>query len=187
MRPGDHVIVSGGGTRSGVFQITGEYEFCSDDDSVLSYCHQRSAQLTNLNADQLWIACNRRAARGHSTRWAVGLLQESSEASSLVFEEGHRYSLTSTAIERNPFARQKCLLHHGTACLVCGFSGEAVFGAAGRDLIHVHHLVEMASRNGPYKVDPAKDLVPLCPNCHSMAHRRNPAFTIPELRQMRGC
>jgi hypothetical protein len=34
-----------------------------------------------------------------------------------------------------------------------------------------------------YKIDPIKDLRPVCPNCHSMLHqRKKPCFTIAELR-----
>ena len=35
-----------------------------------------------------------------------------------------------------------------------------------------------------YIVDPIKDLAPLCSNCHSMIHRRNPPYTIEELRTL---
>lgn len=186
MQLGDHVIVASQGHRFGVFQITGNYEFCSEASAVLGYRNLRSAQLTNLNADELWAACGRQAAPGHAIRWTVALLEESQEATRQVFEEGHQYSTVSTVVERNPHARQKCLMHHGTTCLVCGFVGEEVFGVEGRDLIHVHHLVEVASRSGPYKLDPKIDLAPLCPNCHAMAHRRKPAYTLEDLRKMGG-
>ncbi|MHA7264295.1 HNH endonuclease [Arthrobacter sp. TMN-37] len=88
--------------------------------------------------------------------------------------------------ERDPSARRVCLAHHGSSCAVCGFSFEEAFGAAGRDFLQVHHLVP-ASRLGPgYELDPVSDLVPLCPNCHAMAHRRLPEpYSPAELRAMR--
>ncbi|WP_422678748.1 hypothetical protein [Christiangramia echinicola] len=35
-----------------------------------------------------------------------------------------------------------------------------------------------------YNVDPIRDLIPVCPNCHFMLHKRTPAFTIEELKNM---
>lgn len=87
--------------------------------------------------------------------------------------------------ERNPHARRVCLAHHGTSCAACGFSFEAAYGQEGEGFIHVHHLVP-ASQLGPgYELDPVGDLVPLCPNCHAMAHRRQIPYTVAELRALR--
>ncbi len=38
--------------------------------------------------------------------------------------------------------------------------------------IHVHHLKPQSSRGGEYEIDPVLDLVPVCPNCHAVMHRR---------------
>ena len=35
-----------------------------------------------------------------------------------------------------------------------------------------------------YTVDPRKDLIPVCPNCHAMLHRRNPPLSIDELKEL---
>jgi 5-methylcytosine-specific restriction protein A len=35
-----------------------------------------------------------------------------------------------------------------------------------------------------YIVDPEKDLVTICANCHAMVHRRNPPLTIDELKRL---
>ena len=87
--------------------------------------------------------------------------------------------------ERNPHARRICLAHHGTSCAACGFSFEAAYGPEGEGFIHVHHLVPPAQLGPGYELDPLGDLVPLCPNCHSMAHRRRIPYTVAELRAMR--
>jgi 5-methylcytosine-specific restriction protein A len=87
--------------------------------------------------------------------------------------------------ERNPHARRVCLAHHGTSCAACGFSFEAVYGPEGEGFIHVHHLVPAAQLGPGYELDPVGDLVPLCPNCHAMAHRRRIPYTVAELRAMR--
>ncbi len=88
--------------------------------------------------------------------------------------------------ERDPQARRVCLAHHGTSCAACGFSFEEAFGPRGRDFLHVHHLVPAARLEAGYELDPVSDLIPLCPNCHSMAHLRVPApYSPAELRAMR--
>ena len=88
--------------------------------------------------------------------------------------------------EQDPQARRVCLAHHGIACAACGFSFEEAFGPQGRELLHVHHLVPVSRLDAGYQLDPVSDLVPLCPNCHSMAHLRVPhPYTVAELRALR--
>ncbi|MBF4509315.1 MAG: HNH endonuclease [Aeromicrobium sp.] len=48
---------------------------------------------------------------------------------------------------------------------------EERYGEVGREFIHVHHVESLAAIGGRHKVDPQKDLLPLCPNCHAMIHR----------------
>ncbi|MBG6215891.1 5-methylcytosine-specific restriction protein A [Arthrobacter sp. CAN_A6] len=86
--------------------------------------------------------------------------------------------------ERDPEARRICLAQHGFSCAVCRFDFEAVYGPEGRGLISVHHLVPATQLVPGYELDPVRDLLPLCPNCHSMAHRRSVPFTPAELRRM---
>jgi 5-methylcytosine-specific restriction protein A len=59
-----------------------------------------------------------------------------------------------------------------------------MYGEIGRGFIHVHHVVPISSIGESYKVDPAKDLVPVCPNCHAMLHRGKggKVLTVEELR-----
>ena len=72
--------------------------------------------------------------------------------------------------EHSPDARRICIAHHGTSCAVCGFSFEVAYGDLGRDFIAVHHLVPVSRLDSSYELDPVTDLVPLCANCHAMAH-----------------
>lgn len=58
-----------------------------------------------------------------------------------------------------------------------------VFGLFGQEFIHIHHLRELAEIGEEYVVDPAKDLRPICPNCHAMVHRTRPALTIAALKK----
>ncbi len=72
--------------------------------------------------------------------------------------------------ERDPEARRACIAHRGSSCAVCGFSFELAYGELGKDFIDVHHVVPVAQLGGSYQLDPLTDLVPLCANCHAMAH-----------------
>ncbi len=95
-----------------------------------------------------------------------------------VYTEGTPSQITQTKYERNPYARKKCIEHYGTSCSVCRFNFEKAFGEIGKDFILVHHLTQIAKIGETYSVDPIKDLRPVCPNCHSMIHRRKEAISI---------
>ncbi len=97
--------------------------------------------------------------------------------------EGAARQILVNAYERSPKARKKCLEHYGYSCAVCSFSFEEKYGAIGKHFIHVHHLISLAEIDGRYKVDPLKDLRPICPNCHAMIHSKKPMFSIGELRR----
>jgi len=86
--------------------------------------------------------------------------------------------------ERDPRAREQCLAHWGRTCVVCGFDFGEVYGALGIDFIHVHHTREISTLGGRYKVDPVKDLRPVCPNCHAMLHAQRPALDVKELKKL---
>ncbi len=99
--------------------------------------------------------------------------------------EGARRQVFVNAYERNQAARDKCIAHHGCRCVVCEFDFALEFGEPGQGLIHVHHLKPLSQIGKAYQVDPIKDLCPICPNCHTMAHRKDPPFTLGELKAMR--
>lgn len=184
LQPGDYVLIAGKGKRRGVLEILGDYTYVPNENAVLGYRHLRPATLTPIDPDDLWNACGREAAPNHAVRWTMALLQRTGKAEQIVFEEGQRFPIMLEAAERNPKARATCLAHHGAICKVCGFSGAVRFGNAGEGLIHVHHIKEMHTQAGAYFIDPITELVPLCPNCHAMAHRRRPAYSVDELGKM---
>jgi HNH endonuclease len=97
--------------------------------------------------------------------------------------EGAAKSVSVTVYERNPLARQQCIAHYGTTCFACGFSFGDVYGETADGFIHVHHLKAIAEA-GERKVDPIKDLRPICPNCHAVIHLQNPPLSIVELKRM---
>jgi len=100
------------------------------------------------------------------------------------FIEGAKKSITVNAYERDPKARQKCLKIHGYSCAICGFDFEKIYGNLGKKYIHVHHIVPLSSIKETYTVDPEKDLIPICPNCHAMIHRKREALLPEELKDI---
>lgn len=98
--------------------------------------------------------------------------------------EGGKFLIQTTRYERSAVNRFLCISRHGEKCLVCGFDFEKFYGRIGAGFIHVHHIVPVSDMGAGYTVDPDKDLIPVCPNCHAMLHRKHPPFTPNELRMM---
>ena len=96
--------------------------------------------------------------------------------------EGAASEVKVVRYERDKKARKKCISEHGLICKVCDFDFEKQYGAIGEGFIHVHHVKEISEIGENYNIDPLKDLVPVCPNCHAMLHKRKPPFAISELR-----
>lgn len=100
-------------------------------------------------------------------------------------KEGPQYEFVSRRYERNPEARRKCLEAHGTVCAVCGIDFGKVYGPELEGKIEVHHIVPISSIGKEYVVDPVKDLIPVCPNCHTALHsKKGGVYTVEELRKM---
>ena len=100
------------------------------------------------------------------------------------YREGEVHEVMMTRYERNRDARNKCIEAKGCKCAVCGMDFEERYGKIGRGFIHVHHLVPISSIGKTYRLNPIADLVPVCPNCHNMLHRKEPPYTIKELQEM---
>ena len=96
------------------------------------------------------------------------------------------HAVSSVAVnryEQDPDARRVCLAFHGTVCAACGFSFEASYGSLGEGFMEVHHTVPASHLDSSYTLDAVTDLVPLCANCHAMAHRgAGTPRTVQELR-----
>ncbi len=87
--------------------------------------------------------------------------------------------------EHDPEARRACIAHRGTSCAACGFSFEMAYGELGAGFIHIHHVVPASGLGSSYELDPLTDLVPLCANCHAMAHHGvSSPRSVAELRQI---
>lgn len=92
--------------------------------------------------------------------------------SSEVIYEGIKKQVSVNKYERSSIARAKCIEANGLLCKVCNFDFEQVYGKLGKDFIHVHHITPIHTISQSYKIDYAKDLIPVCPNCHAMLHRK---------------
>ncbi len=98
--------------------------------------------------------------------------------------EGGRRKITVNAYGRSTKAREACIKHYGAICQVCKFNFEEQYGLLGKGFIHVHHLTRLSDTTQEYEVDPIKDLLPVCPNCHTMLHQGNFPPDIDKLREL---
>lgn len=101
----------------------------------------------------------------------------------IVFE-GAKKEIIVNRYERNREAREKCIAVHGCKCVVCGMDFEKTYGQIGRGFIHIHHKVPLSSVGKEYELNPTKDLVPVCPNCHAMLHRKDPPYDVDDLNPL---
>lgn len=97
------------------------------------------------------------------------------------FAEGSAKQLSVNRYERSPLNRKLCLSIHGYRCKICNFDFFEQYGELGREFIHVHHITPVSQIGANYLIVPEKDLIPVCPNCHAMLHRRNPPLDPSEL------
>lgn len=100
------------------------------------------------------------------------------------YYEGEKRRRIATYYERDPKARKECIDKHGLSCAVCGFNFEKVYGNHGKNYIHVHHIVPLHTIGKRYKIDPIKDLIPLCANCHAMIHIGKEMKTVDKLKEL---
>lgn len=106
------------------------------------------------------------------------------ELENQTLSEGAKKQVIVNAHERNPKARQECIKHYGAKCFICGFDFEKKYGEIGKGFIHVHHIKPLSEINEEYKVNPIQDLRPVCPNCHAMIHKKKPAYSIEEIKEI---
>lgn len=115
----------------------------------------------------------------------VPLEEESNSIADLTgLPEGAMTRIEVNRYERNHLNRATCLQVHGYNCMACETSFESVYGEIGAGFIHVHHTTPVSELGEKYQINPVTDLVPVCPNCHAMLHRRNPPLSIAELKDI---
>lgn len=112
------------------------------------------------------------------------LNQGSKEALTSGFE-GKKREVYTTTYERDLKLRSQAVIIHGTTCAACGFNFENAYGKWGKGYIQVHHLKPLSLTKTEIEVNPSKDLIVLCANCHAMVHRkREKALSINQLKNL---
>lgn len=99
--------------------------------------------------------------------------------------EGTPVTYYGRRYERNPINRKRAIEFHGLSCKVCGFNFEEVYGERGKDFIEVHHVKPLSTLEEEMVIDPERDLVTVCANCHRMIHRRKEeVLSIEQLKKL---
>lgn len=176
------------------FSINGEYteqyKECFTGDSwekIEFICERRLSNETKGEQKKLDTAVS-----GLITNMlnSILILMEVEENSDVVplFEvglpEGAKKIVEVNKYERSPVNRARCLDHHGFDCAACKNNFLDIYGPIGEEYIEVHHIIKVSDMGAGYIVDPINDLVPLCSNCHSMIHRRDPPLSVESLKEL---
>ena len=102
--------------------------------------------------------------------------------------EGTSKTIVVNAYERNVKAKKACIEYYGNdyKCQICGFKFADKYGAEFRNKIHVHHIKPISEIGKEYKIDPKKDLIPVCPNCHMILHSKGngQTYSVEEVKAM---
>lgn len=93
-------------------------------------------------------------------------------------------------VERNQSLSKKVKEAQGYKCKVCNFNFEDTYGIElGKEFIEAHHLKAIAQLKEEALVheihlDPHKDFIVLCPNCHRMIHKLKDSSDYKELKRI---
>jgi len=148
----------------------------------------RMSEATTLGGDAVVKDACEVAATCLALVLALLPLEEDHADSVPLFEsglpEGAKSRVEVNKYERSPVNRAACIARYGAFCNVCGFNFASVYGDLGEGYIEVHHLIPVSKMDGGYIVDPMVDLIPLCSNCHSIVHRKDPPLSLDALRAL---
>lgn len=101
-----------------------------------------------------------------------------------LYPEGAIEEISINRFERDSDARTKCIEHYGYNCFICGFNFFNRYGEIGKNFIHVHHIIPFSEIRKEYNVDPIKDMIPVCPNCHAIIHKTDLILSIEEAKRI---
>lgn len=131
------------------------------------------------------------AAVNWSTKLAAAIVallplieKEPGDAEVEGYPEGGTVAVTVNRYERDPRNRLAAIAIHGHRCSACDLDFGEKYGNCAAGFIEIHHTTPVSKLRPGYVIDPGRDLVPLCSNCHSVAHRRNPPYSVEELREL---
>lgn len=99
-------------------------------------------------------------------------------------KEGLKKLRLHVTYERKKNNRDAAIQIHGTTCKACNFNFNLKYGEdLAKSYIEIHHTTSITELNGK-QIDPKVDLVPLCANCHRMAHRtKGKILTVEEIQE----
>lgn len=100
------------------------------------------------------------------------------------YPEGMLSRVMVNRYERDSRNRAAAIALHGSHCKACEMEFGSRYGEVAAGYIEIHHLTPVSQLGPDYVLNPETDLVPLCPNCHAIIHRRNPPFSVADLRKM---
>ena len=98
--------------------------------------------------------------------------------------EGSRILREAWFFSRNPLLTRAAKRRGKLICEACSFNFGATYGILGYDYIECHHKNPLSERNPWLVSTKLEEIALLCANCHRMAHRRRPALSIVELKQI---
>ena len=100
------------------------------------------------------------------------------------YPEGTYKEVKVNRYERNNRNRKLSLEYHKFECQACGPILTKIYGKEiAKKILEVHHLIPLSKLDRKHKPDYKKDLIPLCPNCHRIAHlQKDKQLTIDEIK-----
>ena len=114
----------------------------------------------------------------------VNCYQETKKTSEVAYQitaqEGESYECHHTEYKRNKAVRESAAKRDNYTCRICGFDFVRTYGEVGNHFIEVHHKDPVKDGTRETKLD---DLISVCPNCHSMLHKKNPPL-LPEVLKL---
>lgn len=164
-------------------------EFASIDSSFKAFNQSHQKKVVGL-LPAIFELISGKGGFTKSSSFDVGLPEEIDDKDVGTLIEGAKKQVTVNAYERNPYARVACINHYRKKnngrlkCEVCGFDFGKMYGEEFIEKIHIHHLVEISSVGSEYEINAIEDLIPICPNCHMIAHSKKPPYTSDEIREM---
>ncbi len=107
-----------------------------------------------------------------------------SEIDQFGFSEGTKQHVWGNRYERDQRNRAAAIAIHGTSCAACGIDFGKFYGPVADGYIHIHHVIPVSKLDATYQLNLKTDLVPLCPNCHAVAHRMDPPLSVSEIKKL---
>ena len=151
-------------------------------------------ELQGMHAELRHMANSRSAGKNPENKGLVELGRLASDADespypdeveeNSVLLEGARRRVSVNVYERDRTARVRAIARWGIACVCCGFDFQRAYGSRGVGLIHVHHVVPIASIGTAYLLDPESYIRPVCPNCHAIIHRFDPVLSVEDVKSL---